>query len=191
MLDLGSGGGIDVLLSAKRVGPTGKVYGLDMTEEMLALAIRNRDEAGATNVEFLKGYIEDVPLPAGTIDVIISNCVINLSIDKPKVLRRDARVLKPGGRIGISDVVADNDLSPEERAERGSYVGCIAGALSFSEFEDGPEGHRIRRHQHHVDGRTVAGDPLGDHQSHARPATSSDEAVPARRELPVVQSSCC
>jgi arsenite methyltransferase len=137
VLDLGSGGGIDVLLSAKRVGPTGKVYGLDMTEEMLALAIRNRDDAGATNVEFLKGYIEDVPLPANTVDVIISNCVINLSIDKPKVLAEMHRVLRPGGRIGISDVVANDALSADQRAERGSYVGCIAGALSFGEFEDG------------------------------------------------------
>jgi arsenite methyltransferase len=137
VLDLGSGGGIDVLLSARRVGPTGKVIGLDMTEEMLALAIRNAQEAGATNVEFLRGYMEDVPLPAGTIDVIISNCVINLSIDKPRVFVEMARVLRPGGRIGISDIVADDDLDPEQRAERGSYVGCIAGALSFAEFTDG------------------------------------------------------
>jgi len=132
VLDLGSGGGIDVLLSARRVGPTGKVYGLDMTEEMLALAMRNAREAGAENVEFLRGYIEDVPLPAETIDVIISNCVINLSTDKPRVFAEMARVLRPGGRIGISDVVADDDLTPAQRAERGSYVGCIAGALSFT-----------------------------------------------------------
>jgi SAM-dependent methyltransferase len=137
VLDLGSGGGIDVLLSAKRVGPTGKVYGLDMTEEMLALAIKNRDEAGATNVEFLRGYIEEVPLPANTVDVVISNCVINLSTDKPRVFDEMHRVLRPGGRIGIADVVADNDLSPAQRAERGTYVGCIAGALSFKEYEDG------------------------------------------------------
>jgi SAM-dependent methyltransferase len=137
VLDLGSGGGIDVLLSAKRVGPTGKVYGLDMTEEMLALAIRNRDEAGATNVEFLRGYIEEVPLPANTVDVVISNCVINLSTDKPRVFAEMHRVLRPGGRIGIADVVADNDLSPAQRAERGTFVGCIAGALSFEEYEDG------------------------------------------------------
>src|SRR5262249_50674634 len=123
VLDLGSGGGIDVLLSAKRVGPTGKVYGLDMTEEMLALAIRNRNEAGVTTVEFLKGYIEDIPLPAGTVDVVISNCVINLSTDKPKVFAEMQRILRLGGRIGVSDVVADDGLSPEERAERGSYVG--------------------------------------------------------------------
>ena len=137
VLDLGSGGGIDVLLSAKRVGATGKVYGLDMIEEMLALALENRRKAGATNVEFLKGYIEDIPLPAATIDVVISNCVINLSTDKARVFAEMARVLKPGGRIGVTDVVAENDLTPAQRAERGSYVGCIAGALSFGEYEDG------------------------------------------------------
>src|SRR5213595_2259889 len=137
VLDLGSGGGIDVLLSAQRVGPAGKAYGLDMTDEMLALAIRNRDEAGATNVEFLRGYIEDIPLPENTVDVVISNCVINLSTDKPRVFAEMARVLKPGGRIGIADVVADDALTPEQRAERGSYVGCIAGALSFAEYEEG------------------------------------------------------
>lgn len=137
VLDLGSGGGIDVLLSARRVGPTGKVYGLDMTEEMLALAIRNREDAGASNVEFLKGYIEDVPLPAGTVDVVISNCVINLSTDKAQVFAEMYRVLRPGGRLGISDVVADNDVTPAQRAERGSYVGCVAGALSFDEYEAG------------------------------------------------------
>jgi arsenite methyltransferase len=136
VLDLGSGGGIDVLLSAGRVGPSGKAYGLDMTEEMLALAIRNARQAGATNVEFLKGYIEEVPLPAGTVDVIISNCVINLSTDKPRVFAEMARVLRDGGRIGISDVVSADELTPEQRAERGSYVGCIAGALSFAEYRD-------------------------------------------------------
>ena len=135
VLDLGSGGGIDVLLSAKRVGPTGKVYGLDMTDEMLALAIRNRDEAGATNVEFLKGYIEDIPLPASTVDVVISNCVVNLSTDKPRVFSEMFRVLRAGGRIGIADVVADDALTPPVRAERGTYVGCVAGALSFREYE--------------------------------------------------------
>jgi arsenite methyltransferase len=137
VLDLGSGGGIDVLLSARRVGPKGKAYGLDMTDEMLALAMRNKEEAGVTNVEFLKGYIEEIPLPASTIDVIISNCVINLSTDKPKVFAEMYRVLKPGGRVGVSDIVADDELSPEARAERGSYVGCIAGALSFSEYSFG------------------------------------------------------
>ena len=134
VLDLGSGGGIDVILSAKRVGPTGIAYGLDMTDEMLALARRNAAEAGVTNVHFLKGVIEQIPLPASSVDVIISNCVINLSVDKPAVLTEMARVLKPGGRIGISDVVAEDRLSHEERAERGSYVGCIAGALSRSEY---------------------------------------------------------
>jgi SAM-dependent methyltransferase len=137
VLDLGSGGGIDVLLSARRVGPTGKAYGLDMTEEMLALAVRNARDAGATNVEFLKGYMEEIPLPAATVDVVISNCVINLSADKPVVFAEMFRVLRPGGRLGVSDVVSSNDLTPEERAERGSFVGCIAGALSFQEYEDG------------------------------------------------------
>jgi SAM-dependent methyltransferase len=134
VLDLGSGGGIDVLLSAQRVGSEGKVYGLDMTEEMLALAVANREKAGARNVEFLKGYIEDVPLPDESVDVVISNCVINLSPDKPRVFDEMQRVLRPGGRIGISDVVASDELSPAERAERGSFVGCIAGALSFAEY---------------------------------------------------------
>jgi arsenite methyltransferase len=134
VLDLGSGGGIDVLLSAKRVGPTGHVYGVDMTDEMLDLARTNAAQAGATNVEFMKGTIEDVPLPAASVDVVISNCVINLSVDKPRVLAEMFRVLAPGGRIGISDVVAEDHLSPAERAERGSYVGCIAGALSRAEY---------------------------------------------------------
>jgi SAM-dependent methyltransferase len=137
VLDLGSGGGIDVLLSARRVGPAGTVYGLDMTEEMLALARRNAAAAGACNVHFLKGHIEDVPLPAGSVDVVVSNCVINLSTDKPRVLAEIARVLKPGGRVGVTDVVAEDRISPAERAERGSYVGCIAGALSVSEYERG------------------------------------------------------
>jgi arsenite methyltransferase len=139
VLDLGSGGGIDVLLSARRVGPTGRALGLDMTDEMLGLARRNAAEAGAENVEFVKGYIEDIPLPDGTVDVIISNCVINLSADKAKVFEEMRRVLRPRGRIGISDIVASDDLSPTERAERGSLVGCIAGALSFGEYRSGLE----------------------------------------------------
>lgn len=139
VLDLGSGGGIDVLLSARRVGPTGKAYGLDMTDEMLALALANAEQAGATNVEFLKGTIEAVPLPADTIDVVISNCVINLSVDKPAVFAETFRVLRPGGRIGVSDVVADDTLTTDERAERGDFVGCIAGALSFAEYRAGLE----------------------------------------------------
>jgi arsenite methyltransferase len=137
VLDLGSGGGIDVLLSAKRVGPSGKAYGLDMTEEMLALARRNTAEAGVTNVDWLKGQIEAVPLPAETVDVVISNCVVNLSTDKLAVFAETFRVLKPGGRIGITDVVAEDQLSPADRAERGAWVGCIAGALSRSEYQAG------------------------------------------------------
>jgi SAM-dependent methyltransferase len=137
VLDLGSGGGIDVLLSARRVGPSGFAYGVDMTDEMLELARSNAAKAGAMNVEFLNGTIEDVPLPDGSVDVVISNCVINLSIDKPKVLAEMFRVLTPGGRIGISDVVAEDDLAPTERAARGSYVGCIAGALSRAEYLEG------------------------------------------------------
>jgi arsenite methyltransferase len=137
VLDLGSGGGIDVILSAKRVGPAGTAYGLDMTDEMLALAQRNAQEAGVTNVHFLKGVIEAIPLPAASVDVVISNCVINLSVDKAAVLTEMARVVKPGGRLGVSDVVAEDRLTPEERSERGSYVGCIAGALSRGEYVDG------------------------------------------------------
>jgi arsenite methyltransferase len=137
VLDLGSGGGIDVLLSARRVGPTGRAIGVDMTDEMLSLARRNAAEAGADNVEFRKGTIEALPLDDASVDVVISNCVINLASDKPAVFREIARVLKPGGRMGVSDVVADDLLTPEQRAERGSYVGCIAGALSFREFRQG------------------------------------------------------
>ncbi|MFF7640176.1 arsenite methyltransferase [Streptomyces canus] len=139
VLDLGSGGGIDVLLSARRVGPTGRAYGLDMTEEMLALALANAAKEGATNVEFLKGSIEAIPLPANTIDVVISNCVINLSVDKPAVFAETFRVLKPGGRVGVADVVADDALTAEQRARRGDHVGCIAGALSFAEYHAGLE----------------------------------------------------
>ncbi|MEO8476361.1 MAG: arsenite methyltransferase [Actinomycetota bacterium] len=134
VLDLGSGGGIDVLLSARRVGPTGKVYGLDMTGEMLALANENAAKAGATNVEFLRGYIEAIPLTDESVDVVISNCVINLSTDKAAVVGEIARVLRPGGRVGVSDVVADDHLTPADRAERGSFVGCIAGAMTFAEY---------------------------------------------------------
>ena len=137
VLDLGSGGGIDVLLSAGRVGPTGKAYGVDMTDEMLALARGNAAKAGAGNVEFVKGTIEAVPLPDASVDVVISNCVINLSTDKPAVLAEAHRLLRPGGRFGVSDVVADDHLDPAQRAERGSYVGCIAGALSMGEYRDG------------------------------------------------------
>jgi SAM-dependent methyltransferase len=137
VLDLGSGGGIDVLLSARRVGPTGRAYGLDMTEEMLDLARRNAAEAGVSNVEFLRGHIEDIPLPAGSVDVVISNCVINLSTDKPAVFAAMHRVLRRGGRIGVSDVVAEDRLTEADRAERGAWVGCIAGALSVGEYRTG------------------------------------------------------
>jgi arsenite methyltransferase len=137
VLDLGSGGGIDVLLSAQRVGPTGRAIGLDMTPEMLELARRNAVEAGATNVEFIEGTIEAIPLPDASVDIVISNCVINLAADKTAVLGEIARVLRPGGRMGVSDVVARDDLTPAQRTERGSYAGCIAGALSFDEYERG------------------------------------------------------
>lgn len=135
VLDLGSGGGIDVLLSAARVGPTGKAYGLDMTDEMLALARRNAESAGATNVEFLKGEIENIPLPDSSVDVIISNCVINLSADKSKVLREAFRVLKPGGRFAVSDVVVRGEVPAEVRRSMELWVGCVAGALEEGEFK--------------------------------------------------------
>jgi len=189
VLDLGSGGGIDVLLSAKRVGSTGKAYGLDMTEEMLALARANATEAGATNVEFLKGQIEAIPLPAATIDVVISNCVVNLSTDKPAVFAETYRVLKPGGRIGITDVVAENQLTPEERAERGAWVGCIAGALTKTEYEAGLAAAGF------ADVSVTFTHQVGDGLHSAiikatRPATAA-VATATRRELPVVQQSGC
>ncbi len=134
VLDLGSGGGIDVLLSAKRVGPTGKVYGLDMTDEMLALARENQQKAGATNVEFLKGEIEHIPLPDNSVDVIISNCVINLSSDKAAVLREAFRVLKPGGRFAVSDVVVRGDVPDAVRKSMELWVGCVAGALHENDY---------------------------------------------------------
>jgi SAM-dependent methyltransferase len=137
VLDLGSGGGIDVLLSARRVGPAGKAYGLDMTEEMLDLARANARAAGARNVEFLRGLIEAVPLPDRSVDVIISNCVINLSADRQAVFAESLRVLRPGGRLGISDILAEDRLTPVQRRERGAEAGCIAGAPSFTEYRDG------------------------------------------------------
>jgi arsenite methyltransferase len=188
VLDLGSGGGIDVILSAKRVGPTGTAYGVDMTDEMLALAQRNAHEAGVTNVHFLKGVIEQIPLPADSVDVVISNCVINLSTDKPAVLTEIARVLKPGGRIGISDVVAEDHLTSEQRAERGSYVGCIAGALSKAEYEAGLEAAGFERisvvYTHEV--------ADGMHGAIVKAVTTE---APELKGLPVVQpsasSGCC
>jgi arsenite methyltransferase len=166
------------------------VYGLDMTDEMLALAIRNRDEADARNVEFLKGYIEQIPLPAGTVDVIISNCVINLSTDKPTVFAEMHRVLRSGGRIGISDVVAADGLSPQERAERGSYVGCIAGALSFEEYEAGLRAAGFEE----VSIVSIDEPTLGIHSAiikATKGSSASLEATTAHTELPVVQRSCC
>jgi SAM-dependent methyltransferase len=191
VLDLGSGGGIDVLLSARRVGPSGKAYGLDMTEEMLALARRNAAEAGAGNVEFLKGHIEAIPLPARTVDVVISNCVVNLSVDKPAVFAETFRVLNPGGRIGITDVVAEDHLTPAERADRGSYVGCIAGALSKTEYELGLAAAGF------VEVSVTFTHEVADGLHSAiikatRPADASSAAATAtRRELPVVQQSGC
>jgi SAM-dependent methyltransferase len=137
VLDLGSGGGIDVLLSARRVGPSGKAYGLDMTEEMLDLARANARAAGAGNVEFLRGQIEAIPLPDRSVDVIISNCVINLSTDRPAVFAESFRVLRPGGRLGITDILADDHLTAAQRLERGAQAGCIAGAPSCAEYREG------------------------------------------------------
>jgi SAM-dependent methyltransferase len=188
VLDLGSGGGIDVILSAKRVGPTGTAYGLDMTDEMLALAERNARDAEVTNVHFLKGYIEQIPLPAESVDVVISNCVINLSVDKPAVLAEIGRVLKRGGRIGISDVVAEDELSPAGRAERGSYVGCIAGALSKSEYQAGLEAAGFD--QISVEFTHEVAD--GMHGAIVKAVKTSD---PASKGLPIIQpatrAGCC
>ncbi len=157
VLDLGSGGGIDVLLSARRVGPTGKAHGLDMTDEMLSLARENARKAGAENVQFHKGYIEEIPLPDASVDVVISNCVINLSADKPRVLREVARVLRPGGRVAVSDVIADEDMDDATRADMRAHTGCIAGALTEAEFKQALAGaglidleicetHRVHTH---------------------------------------------
>jgi len=157
VLDLGSGAGADVLISARRVGPTGRAIGLDMTDEMLELARRNAAEAGVENAEFAKGYIEDMPLPDASVDVVISNCVINLSADKRQVMREVARVLRPGGRLAVSDIIADPDMDEATRADMRQWTGCIAGALSRQEFEDAladagltdieiRETHRVHEH---------------------------------------------
>jgi arsenite methyltransferase len=157
VLDLGSGAGADVLISARRVAPTGHAIGLDMTDEMLELARENAAQAGVKNVEFLKGYLEEMPLPDCSVDVVISNCVINLSGDKPRVLREAARVLRPGGRFAVSDVIADSDLDPRTRTDMAAWTGCIAGALTEAEFRDAlaqagfrdveiRETHRVHEH---------------------------------------------
>jgi SAM-dependent methyltransferase len=189
VLDLGSGGGIDVILSAKRVGPTGTAFGLDMTDEMLTLARRNAEEAGIGNAVFLKGVIEEIPLPAESVDVVISNCVINLSVDKPAVLTEMGRVLKAGGRLGISDVVAEDPLTPEDRAERGSYCGCIAGALSKSEYEEGLKAAGFE------DVRVEFTHEVADGMHGAIVKGVRSAQAPRRTELPVVNASagggCC
>src|SRR5215211_2739789 len=188
VLDLGSGGGIDVILSAKRVGPNGAAYGLDMTDEMLALARRNAGDAGVANVHFLKGVIEQIPLPADSVDVVISNCVINLSVDKPAVLTEIARVLKPGGRVGVSDVVAEDRLNPEQRAERCSYVGCIAGALSKSEYIAGLEAAGLEDVSVEFTHEVADG-------MHGAIVKARKTETPAAKGLPVIQAAakagCC
>jgi SAM-dependent methyltransferase len=188
VLDLGSGGGIDVILSAKRVGPTGVAYGLDMTDEMLALARRNAADAGVANVHFLKGEIERIPLPADSVDVVISNCVVNLSVDKPAVLTEISRVLKPGGRVGISDIVAEDHLTPVQRAERGSYVGCIAGALSKAEYEAGLDAAGFEEISVEFTHQVADG-------MHGAVVRASKTQNPVLRGLPVVQpaskAGCC
>ena len=157
VLDLGSGAGADVLISARRVAPTGRAIGLDMTDEMLELARANAAEAGVENVDFVKGYIEDIPLADATVDVVISNCVINLSADKPRVIRETARVLRPGGRFAVSDVIADDDMDAATRADMQAWTGCVAGALTRAEFESAlidagltdieiHETHRVHEH---------------------------------------------
>jgi arsenite methyltransferase len=188
VLDLGSGGGIDVILSAKRVGPTGSAYGVDMTDEMLALAQQNARDAGVSNVHFLKGVIEQIPLPAASVDVVISNCVINLSTDKPAVLTEISRVLRPGGRIGISDVVAEDHLTSEQRAERGSYFGCIAGALSKGEYVAGLEAAGFEEVS--VEFTHEVGDGM-----HGAIVKAVKTADPESKGLPVIQpaarAGCC
>jgi arsenite methyltransferase len=172
VLDLGSGGGIDVLLSARRVGPTGKAYGLDMTDEMLDVARRNQRQAGAENVEFLKGTIEEIPLPDSSVDVVISNCVINLSADKPSVFREAARVLRPGGRFAVSDIVADPEMDEATRNDMAQWTGCVAGALTADDFRQQlvsagfaeveiRETHRVHEHAGSaiVRARKAAADP--------------------------------
>ena len=191
VLDLGSGGGIDVLLSAGRVGPAGKAYGLDMTDEMLELARANATEAGARNVEFLQGFIEDIPLPGDTVDVVISNCVINLAADKRTVIAETARVLRPGGRFAVSDVIADPGMDEATRSDMQQWTGCIAGALTRAEFESSltaaglvdieiRETHRV--HEHAAAAIVRAAKPAG--------ACCSATALEACCE-PAAKAECC
>jgi arsenite methyltransferase len=197
VLDLGSGGGIDVLLSARRVGPTGRAIGVDMTDEMLTLAEANAADAGATNVEFRKGTIESLPLDDASVDVVISNCVINLAADKSLVFHEIARVLRPGGRLGVSDIVADDALSPAARAERGDFAGCIAGALSFSEYRAGLEAAGLRE----IDLRPTHGVADGLHSAIVRavkpldwsPSDLREPAIPLpiARSLPMAAGCAC
>jgi arsenite methyltransferase len=200
VLDLGSGGGIDVLLSAKRVGPTGLAYGLDMTDEMLDLARRNQAEAGVTNVQWLRGQIEEIPLPADSVDVIISNCVINLSGDKAQVLREAARVLKPGGRFAVSDVVADPDMDDATRQDMQAYTGCIAGALTRDEFTEAlqaaglsditiTETHRV--HASAASAIVRATKPAAHDNAEASPAACCSTTEQASCCEPSEKSSCC
>ena len=203
VLDLGSGAGADVLISARRVAPGGRAIGLDMTDEMLALAAANAAQAGITNVEWLKGHIESIPLPGNTIDVVISNCVVNLAADKPAVFREIARVLRPGGRIGISDVVADDSLTPEQRLERGSYAGCIAGALSFTEFRSGLEAvgmtdvsltisHAVADRMYSVIVKAAKpGEPVGAVAATAAGAAAAAKPADDPRLEPVTFGECC
>ena len=188
VLDLGSGGGIDVILSARRVGPTGTAYGLDMTDEMLALAQQNAREADVPNVHFLKGLIEAIPLPADSVDVVISNCVINLSTDKAAVLTEMFRVLRPGGRIGITDVVTEDRLSAEERLERGDFAGCIVGAMALGEYTAGLEAAGFE------DVSVTFTHEITD-GIHGAIVKASKPNDPAARGLPVVQpaasAGCC
>ena len=163
VLDLGCGGGIDVLLSARRVGPAGRAYGLDMTEEMLDLARTHARQAGVGNAEFLRGHIEAIPLPDRSVDVVISNCVINLSADRPAVFAESFRVLRPGGRLGISDVLAEDHLTPAQRVEHGGQVGCIAGAPSFAEYRAGLAAAGFTAISHHPDAPGCRRRALGDH----------------------------
>jgi ubiquinone/menaquinone biosynthesis C-methylase UbiE len=199
VLDLGSGGGIDVLLSARRVGPTGLAYGLDMTDEMLDLARRNQAQAGVSNVQWLRGHIENIPLAANTVDVIISNCVINLSGDKPQVLREAARVLKPGGRFAVSDVIADPDMDDATRADMQAYTGCIAGALTREQFTEAlqsaglveveiVETHRV--HAHAASAIIRATKPGAQDEANASAACCSTAEQTICCE-PSAKSACC